>query len=190
MKVIPFYQNEKKLIQKAVKGHSQSQQLIFERFSPKMLGVCRRYIKDLHYAEDVMIEGFVQAFNKLHTFKFEGSFEGWLRMIMVRRAIAFLKKQQFVVYDEESFPSHIQDVDAGAIDQMGEEEIQNLIDELPQGYRMVFVMYAVEGYKHGEIAALLDITEGTSKSQLAKARKMLQSKLCLTHPERLGAQKL
>lgn len=141
-----------------------------------MLGVCRQYIKDIHFAEDVMVQGFLKMFTKLDTFKFEGSFEGWVRTIMVRESISYLRKQQFVVYDDEVYGKNQDQAVSQDLD-MDTEHIQQLIDALPQGYKMVFVLYTIEGYKHQEIADMLSITESTSKSQLFKARKILQEKL-------------
>lgn len=141
-----------------------------------MLGVCRQYIKDVHFAEDVMVKGFLKMFQKLETFKFEGSFEGWLRRIMIRESISYLRKQQFVVYDGELYENNQTDAITQHTD-LDTEHIQQLIDALPQGYKMVFVLYTVEGYKHHEIADMLSITESTSKTQLLKARRMLQDQL-------------
>lgn len=176
LKIISFYNNEKVLIRRAISGHPNAQRAIYEKFSPKMLGICRQYIRDLQYAEDVMINGFVKVFNNLSSFKHEGSFEGWIRQIMVREAISYLRKKQFVVFDDEvceyNTPNQIT-----ISSTMDIQYIQQLIDDLPEGYKMVFVLYAIEGYKHSEIAEMLDITEGTSKSQLFKARRMLQEKL-------------
>src|SRR5690606_17592699 len=146
------------------------------QFSPKMLGVCRMYIRDLQHAEEVMLGAFFKAFTHLGDFQEKGSFEGWLRRLMVRESISFLRSHKKVEFAEElpmeSEPG-FNDIECG----IGVEHIQQLIDELPEGYRMVFVMYAIEGYKHREIAELLKIDEGTSKSQLFKARKMLQEQL-------------
>ena len=141
-----------------------------------MLGVCRQYIKDVHFAEDVMVQGFLKMFTKLETFKFEGSFEGWLRRIMIRESISYLRKQQFVVYDDEIYEKNQSEEISQSTD-LDTEHIQQLIDALPQGYKMVFVLYTVEGYKHKEIAEMLSITESTSKTQLLKARKLLQEQL-------------
>lgn len=176
MKVIPLFRNRSQLVARAAKQDRRAQQEIFEQFSPKMLGVCRMYIRDLQHAEDVMLGAFFKAFSHLSDFQDKGSFEGWLRKIMVRESISFLRTQKKVEYSEElpvenanSFNDIQTNIDV--------EHIQQLIDELPEGYRMVFVMYAIEGYKHKEIAELLKIDEGTSKSQLYKARKMLQEQL-------------
>jgi RNA polymerase sigma-70 factor (ECF subfamily) len=178
LKIISFYSNERQLIRKATAGNRTAQKAIYERFSPKMLSVCRQYVKDVHFAEDVMVSGFVKVFKNLNAFENRGSFEGWIRRIMVRESISYLRKSQFVVYDDEVFEaSAIQHVIETSV--LDVEHIQQLIDSLPEGYKMVFVLYAIEGYKHHEIAKMLGISEGTSKSQLFKARKMLQENLKL-----------
>lgn len=178
MKIITLHSNEKQLIKKAIKRDQKAQKLLFDKFSPKMLGVCRQYIKDLHFAEDVMINGFVKVFNHLGSFQNKGSFEGWIRTIMVRESISYLRKRQFVVYDDEAMEIGGDKVsmDEGLLDV---EYVQHLIDELPEGYKAVFLLYAIEGYGHKEISEMLEISEGTSKSQLFKARKLLQENLSL-----------
>ncbi|MEY8779156.1 RNA polymerase sigma factor [Allomuricauda sp. XS_ASV26] len=179
MKIISLHNNEKQLIKKSIKGDQQAQKLLYEKFSPKMLGVCRQYIKDLHFAEDVMVNGFVKMFNHLGSYQYKGSFEGWVRSIMVRESISFLRKKQFVVYDDDAVEVReevLGPISDGLLDM---EYVQHLIDGLPEGYKAVFLLYAVEGYGHKEIAEMLAISEGTSKSQLFKARKMLQENLSL-----------
>jgi len=176
LKVIQLYKNEKQLIKKAASNHRDAQHMLYQLHAPKMLSVCRYYIKDVHQAEEVMLNGFFKVFTRLKSFKSEGSFEGWMRRIMIRESISFLRKKKQLefstddmeVYDELSNYSDAElDVD----------EIQQLIDKLPEGYRLVFNMYAIEGYKHSEIAEMLDIAESTSKSQLFKARKLLQQQI-------------
>ena len=176
MKIISIYNNEKQLIKKAAAGNHEAQKRIYEKNAPKMLGVCRQYVKDLQFAEDVMIGGFLKVFKNLDSFKFNGSFEGWIRRIMIRESISYVRKKQFVVYDDELYERN--EGESNIISsEMDVEHIQMLIDALPVGYKMVFILYVVEGYKHNEIAELLQISESTSKSQLFKARKMLQEKL-------------
>ena len=178
MKIISFYSNEKQLLKKAIKGNRDAQRTIYEKFASKMLSVCRQYIKDVHFAEDVMVNGFVKVFKNLSDFEHRGSFEGWIRRIMVRESISYLRKKQFVVFDNEVLErKEIFEEEVTSL--IDVDEVQQLIDALPEGYKMVFVLYAVEGYKHNDIAKLLEITEGTSKSQLFKARKMLQENLKL-----------
>lgn len=176
MKIIPFYTNEKQLINKAASANKQAQQALYDKHAPKMLSICRQYIKDLHFAEDVMVNGFVKVFKHLDSFKHEGSFEGWIRKIMVRESISHLRKQQFVVYDNNIIERN-DDLCTTQSSELDVAHIQLLIDALPTGYKAVFILNTIEGYKHQEIAAMLDITESTSKSQLFKARKMLQEKL-------------
>ena len=164
------------MLKKATAGNRQAQRAIYEKFAPKMLSVCRQYIKDVQFAEDVMINGFVKVFKNLDAFEHRGSFEGWIRRIMIRESISYLRKKQFVVFDDEVFEKNESMVsETSSILDM--EYIQDLIDGLPEGYKMVFVLYAVEGYKHSEIAEALGISESTSKSQLFKARKLLQRRL-------------
>ena len=176
MKIISFYSNEKQLIKKSVSGDREAQKRLYEQHAPKMLSICRQYVKDLHFAEDVMINGFVKVFKHLDSFRFEGSFEGWIRKIMVRESISHLRKQQFVVFDDTIFEKTTAPSITTSSD-LDVAHIQSLIDGLPEGYRAVFVLFAVEGYSHAEIAEMLSISEGTSRSQLFKSRKMLKEKL-------------
>lgn len=176
LKVIRLYKNEAQLIKKATQNNSEAQHVLFELHAPKMLSVCRFYISDLQHAEDVMIKGFLKVFTKIKDFQNKGSFEGWIRRIMIRESISFLRKQQLVEFATDEIEGY-DEVSNNIKSEMEVEEIQLLIDNLPDGYRMVFIMYAIEGYKHSEIAELLKISVGTSKSQLFKARKLLQKQL-------------
>jgi RNA polymerase sigma factor (sigma-70 family) len=173
LKVIQLYKSEENLIKKAKKQNRDAQRILFDRYAPKMLGACRQYIKDLQYAEDCMITGFAKVFKNLDTYKNKGSFEGWMRRIMVRECINFLRVKKPFEYTIDDFNDT--DVPFTTLGNSLElDEIQELIDELPDGYRMVFNMFVIEGYKHQEIAAILGIDVNTSKSQLFKARKQLQ----------------
>ena len=175
MKVINLHQEEKKLIELAVENNRHAQQKLYSKFSPKMLSVCRQYIKDLHQAEDIMITAFMKVFTNLKNFKHEGSFEGWIRRIMINECISFIRVQKKVKFidDENYFEESFNNIES----QFSVDDIQFLIDSLPDGYKMVFNLYAIEGYKHQEIATMLGINEGTSKSQLSHARKMLQTNI-------------
>lgn len=185
MKVIPLYKNESQLIAKATAGNREAQHLLYERFSGKMLSVCRMYIKDLQHAEEAMLNGFFKVFTHLNDFKNAGSFEGWIRKIMVRESISFLRGKKDLEFREEAIEDHRESFNTVQAD-IDADHIQQLIDALPEGYKVVFVMYAIEGYKHQEIAEILKITSGTSKSQLFKARKMLQEKLGTQKPAGYG----
>ena len=175
MKVINLHQEENEIIDLAVANNRQAQQRIYAKFSPKMLSVCRQYIKDIHIAEDVMITAFMKVFVNLSQFEKKGSFEGWIRRIMVNECISFIRVEKKIsfVEDELFFEESFNNIES----HFSVEDIQFLIDTLPDGYRMVFNLYAIEGYKHQEIASLLGINEGTSKSQLSHARKMLQEQI-------------
>lgn len=140
-----------------------------------MLGVCRQYIKDLHSAEDVMITAFMKVFSNLKNFNHQGSFEGWIRRIMVNESISFLRANKKISFmEDESFADETaNNIESG----LSVDDIQSLIDSLPDGYKMIFNLYAIEGYKHKEIADMLGINEGTSKSQLSHARRILQEQI-------------
>ncbi len=176
MKIIQLHTNEAVLIKRAIQNNREAQHALYEKHAPKMLSVCRYYIKDVQQAESAMLSGFLKVFTKLDTFKSDGVFEGWVRKIMVRESISFLRFQknlEFSIDEVTIGESHSNNINI----EMDVAKIQKLIDELPDGYRIVFVMYAIEGYKHKEIASELNITESTSKSQLFKARKLLQQKV-------------
>ena len=180
MKVIQLYKQESELIKRALKNNREAQHVLFEMHAPKMLSVCRYYIKDLQQAEEAMLNGFFKVFTQLKTFRNEGSFEGWIRRIMVRESLSYLRsKRSFEqLEDHVSELADVEYLETSLVEsQWNASDIQQLIDSLPDGYRAVFVMYAIEGYKHHEIAELLNISEGTSKSQLFKARKLLQQQI-------------
>ena len=176
MKVIQFYKNESKLIKKAIQHNREAQHVLYELYAPKMLSVCRYYIKDIQKAEEAMLNGFLKLFTNIESYRNEGSFEGWIRRIMVRESISFLRQKKTLEFKDELIEKHTESSN-NINSEIEVAQIQKLIDELPEGYKVVFVMYAIEGYKHNEIAALLNISEGTSKSQLFKARKLLQQKV-------------
>jgi RNA polymerase sigma-70 factor (ECF subfamily) len=175
LKVISLHRDEAELIRQAAENNRHAQQRIYTVHAPKMLGVCRQYIKDLHLAEDVMITAFMKVFTNLKNFESKGSFEGWIRRIMVNECISYLRVQKKVGFLEDEF--YVADTHNNIESGLSVDDIQSLIDALPEGYKMVFNLYCVEGYKHQEIATMLGISEGTSKSQLSHARKMLQEQV-------------
>jgi len=186
MKIIQLHQEEAKVIKLAVENNRQAQQQIYSRFSSKMLSVCRQYIKDIQLAEDVMITAFMKVFTNLSKFEHKGSFEGWIRRIMVNECISYLRVQKKVKFAEDEF---FVEESFNALDsQFTVDQIQFLIDALPDGYKMVFNLYAIEGYKHNEIAKMLGINEGTSKSQLSHARKMLQTQITILKKQDNGTE--
>ncbi|MDT0555775.1 RNA polymerase sigma factor [Patiriisocius hiemis] len=177
MKLISLHKNYTKLIAKAKKGNRKAQHELFQTFSPKMLSICRQYLKNTDIAEEVMLSGFLKVFTNLDSYKSQGSFEGWIRRIMVNESISQLRREKKLQFNDaaeiENSIEHVAYIET----ELEANEIQKLIDSLPEGYKTVFVLYALEGYKHSEIAELLQISESTSKSQLFKARKLLQSKI-------------
>lgn len=173
-KILSLFNHEAQLVKALRKDDPKAQRQVYEKYSSRMLGLCFRYVGDEMIAEDVMIEGFLRVFGKIGQFNEEGSFEGWIRRIMVNEALGHIRKQKRNLEDAlsdeaENFPDY-----AYADQNLNAEELLNLIGELPLGYRTVFNLYAIEGYAHSEIAELMGITESTSKSQLHRARALLQ----------------
>jgi RNA polymerase sigma-70 factor (ECF subfamily) len=175
MKVINLHQGEIETIKLAVCNNRQAQQKIYTQFSPKMLGVCRQYIKDMQLAEDVMLTAFMKVFTNLSSFQFSGSFEGWIRRIMVNECISSIRVQKKIQFLEDQ--NFFEETSNTLEESFSQDEIQSLIDHLPDGYKMIFNLYVIEGFKHKEIAQMLGINEGTSKSQLSHARKILQKQI-------------
>lgn len=177
--------DDETLVSECVRGNPKAQRVLFDRFSGKMMTVCLRYTKDLHEAEDVLQEGFVKIFKKLPDFKMEGSLEGWIRRIFVNTALDSLRKTKKFQGD-----ASLEDVDFKmstyelASDSIHTEDLMKIIQSLPEGYKVVFNLFAIEGYSHKEIADLLDISENTSKSQYSRARAYLKTKLERLHIER------
>lgn len=175
MKVINLHKEEKDLIELAIESNRHAQQQIYSKYAAKMLSICRQYIKDVHQAEDIMITAFMKVLANLKKFEHKGSFEGWIRRIMINECISFIrvhKKVKFIE-DENFFEERHNNIES----QFSVEDIQFLIDSLPYGYKMIFNLYVIDGFKHHEIANMLNINEGTSKSQLSHARKMLQENI-------------
>lgn len=165
---------ERELVQGCLKGEKRAQETLYARYARRMYAVCLRYARHELEAQDLMQEGFVRVFGKLKDFRMEGSLEGWVRRIMVHTAINHYRKKSFQQerFGLERMPE--ESVDPAAIGDLGTAEILAMVAALPDGYRMVFNLFAIEGYDHAEIAELIGCGESTSRSQLAKARRMLQ----------------
>ncbi|NEV93332.1 sigma-70 family RNA polymerase sigma factor [Psychroflexus sp. YR1-1] len=176
MKLIKLHKDLEQNIREAQRHNQKAQYRLYRQFAPKMLSVCRLYISDLHHAEDVMSTGFVKVFKNLHRFEHKGSFEGWVRRIMVTTAIDFLRQQKDIEFSTDEV-EHFEVVRMPGLTEWSVEELQEVIDELPEGYRLVFTMHVIEDYTHKAIAETLNITEATSRSQLFKARRLLKTKL-------------
>ncbi len=168
---------EEELINGCIREEKSYQQRLYKTYAGKMLVVCMRYTRNRQEAEDVLQDGFIRVFDNIKKFSFNGSFEGWIRRIMINCALrnfrkSSYQKEQIGIAEDYDIPTN-----AKIYDKLSEQELLKMIDELPDGYKMVFNLYAIEGYSHKEIADMMDINEGTSRSQLNKARKYLQKKL-------------
>ena len=168
---------EEELIQGCLNLDPTAQKQLYEKYSAKMFGVCLRYVKDYNEAEDVLITAFMKVFDRLVQYKGQGSFEGWIRRVTINEALTFLRKNRNMYLEVE-----IEKVDREPEFQKLENELEvedllNMVKRLPEGYRTVFNLYAIEGYTHKEIAKKLEINVNTSKSQLSRARKLLQKYL-------------
>ena len=172
LKVIKL-NNDSQLIEQSLKSNRKAQQLLYNKYAPKMLGLCTYYIKDIQQSEAVMLSGFFKVFTKLNQFENKGSFEGWIRKIMVWESISYLRKKDELFFTDE-IEMYEQPFENEIELNIAVEDLQQFINELPEGCKVVFNLYVIEGYKHIEIAELLQITEGTSKTQLSRARKALQ----------------
>ncbi|MDO9511942.1 MAG: RNA polymerase sigma factor [Bacteroidales bacterium] len=163
------------LIQSCCEGKASAQRAIFERYSPYMLNVCLHYFQQLNEAEEVMLKGFYTIFSKIDTYTAQGHFEAWMRRIMVNTAIDHFRKKRtngkiHFFDDLPDFASPSVPADKS----LEHKDILALVHQLPTGYRMVFILFVIEGYSHAEIAEKFGISESTSKTQLMKARKFLQ----------------
>lgn len=166
--------SESDLIAGSLRGDRKVQQALYDRFASKMYGVCLRYAGSTEEAEDVLQDGFVKVFRKLDSFRGEGSFEGWVRRIFVNTAIEYYRKRIYLQPIGDQEETQMEGKYLSILDQMAEKDIIQLVQQLSPGYRTVFNMYVIEGYTHKQIAEHLGISEGTSKSQLSRAKQLLQ----------------
>ncbi len=167
---------ELELIQACKNEDRKAQKLLYNRYSPKMFGVCMRYCKNREDAEDVLVEGFFKVLTNIHQYSGAGSFEGWIRRIMVNESLMFLRKRHNFKLTVEVSNIEIK-TNVSIEDELMAADILALLDKLPTGYRTIFNLYVLEGFKHREIAEKLGISINTSKSQLILAKKRLRSLL-------------
>ena len=166
--------SESDLIEGCLRGDRKMQYALYERFAPKMYGVCLRYAANTEEAEDILQEGFIKVYKKISSYRGDGSFEGWIRRIFVNTAIEHFRKKNYLQPITEQEESTIEGKYVSVLDSLAEKDIIQLVQQLSPGYRTVFNMYVVEGYTHKQIADILGISEGTSKSQLSRAKLILQ----------------
>ena len=165
---------ESDLIQGCLNGERRMQEELYRRFSPKMYAVCLRYAGNSEEAQDILQEGFIKIFKKLSSFRGEGSFEGWIRRIFVNTSIEHFRRKNYLQPVTEKEENTIEGKYLSVLDNLAEKDIMKMIQELSPGYRTVFNLYVIEGYTHKEIGDMLGISEGTSKSQLSRAKVILQ----------------
>jgi len=173
--------SEEKIIRGCKAGKRSAYSLLYKTYASTMFGICARYSKNRAEAEDVLQEGFIKVFSNIGKFRSEGSFEGWMKRIMVNTAINNYQKNQKLVnqqnYEDMESVGELMELSVNQNQQeevlYSKEEMQNAVLSLPEGYKVVFNLYAMEGCTHKEIAEMLNISESTSKTQLFKARKYI-----------------
>ena len=170
---------DNKFLKRLKKGDPLAQKMLYDKYAPILLGIAMRYAGSKEEAEDIIQDAFIKIFKYIKTFEQRGSFEGWLRKIVINTAIGTYRKER-----KHKFQNDFQDINETEIldndlndPDFTMDEILKAVQSLPKGYRTVFNLYAIEGYKHKEIAKILGIDESTSKSQYHRARKLLQKKL-------------
>jgi RNA polymerase sigma-70 factor (ECF subfamily) len=173
VKIVSLQTNIQEIITKAIQQDRAAQKYLYERFSPKLLSICRQYVSQIDEAEDILVTAFMKIFKNLGNLENRDQLEGWMKRIAVNESISYIrtkKNMKIESIEDHDWSGHDHNMESN----MAVQDIQGMIDRLPDGCKVVFNLYALEGYKHAEIATLLSISEGTSKSQLAYARKLLQ----------------
>ena len=171
--------DEQRLITGCKKGETWAQKQVYELYASAMFSVCVRYVSDRETARDLLQDGFIKIFTKADSYSGTGSFAGWIRRIFVTTALEYLRQNKAFLesasLDDLSYL--IEDEDVSILDKISADDLMTCVSNLPNGYRTVFNLYALEGYSHAEIANLLNISENTSRSQFMRARKILQEKV-------------
>ena len=171
------FSTEPGLIQACLKGDRNAQRHLYDTYSGKFLAICIRYLKDREHAEDVMIESFMKIFEKLPQFQQKGSFEGWMKRIVVTQALMKLRSNRHLMMEVNMEHESLYEDQQYELNHLEAADLMEMIQGLPVGYRTVFNLYILEGYSHQEIGELLGISESTSKSQLNRARNTLKEKI-------------
>ncbi|RSK34657.1 RNA polymerase sigma factor [Hymenobacter metallilatus] len=175
MKTLAFPLSDAALVAACRQGNAAAQEQLYQRFAPNMLALCLRYLRHEFDAEDVLARGFVKVFRGLHQFAGTGSLAGWVRRILVHECLSYLRRREMLTLSlEDCYTGHLATEQPSAEVELQAADLLRLVQGLPAGYRTVFNLCALEGYTHPEVATLLGISEGTSKSQLSKARALLQ----------------
>ena len=171
--------DEQEIIAACKREEAWAKRQLYEQFAPAMLSVCSRYAGDRDTARDLLQDGFIKVFTKIDTFSGSGSFSGWIRRIFVTTSLEYLRQnaafKQSVSIDE--YTDIVDEIDISVVEQLSADDLLKCIAGLPDGYRTIFNMHAIEGYSHAEIAEILDIGESSSRSQFSRARMLLQKKI-------------
>jgi RNA polymerase sigma factor (sigma-70 family) len=177
MEFTVYRAKEAELIEGCRRKNAQAQQSLYDRYAGRLHALCCRYVKEKMEAEDVFITAFTKILDRIGQFKGDGSFEGWMKRIMINESLSYLRKNKNM-YLEREIEAAGREPDYHSLESsLQAEDVMKMIDRLPSGYRIVFNMYAIDGYSHKEIAEQLGISENTSKSQLSRARMALQKML-------------
>ena len=171
--------NEKQLVKKCLEKDALAQKQLFDFYSKRMMGVCLRYAKDTEEAQDILQMGFIKVFGNLDQYKHQGSFEGWIRKIIVNTALDNIRKNKKLMRNValEKVDYQLHNSDENVLGSLSTEDLLKTIQNMPPGFRTVFNMFAIEGFSHKEIAEKLNISVSTSKSQFLRSRAYLQKKL-------------
>src|ERR1051325_908861 len=175
--------SETELVQGCLNNDRSCQEMLYKKYSSSMFGICLGYAKDRDDAKDILQEGFIKIFGNLKNFK-GGSLEGWIRRIITHTAIDFYRKKVRMQNTVDVEEVHDLAVDVSVLEELGAKDLLMLMRQLPEGAKLIFNLYIVEGYTHKEIAEMLGVTEGTSKSQFSRAKHLLQNLISKLHEER------
>lgn len=179
--------SEEELIKRCIANERQAQELLYRQHANKMYNVCLTYARDEDEACDILQEGFIKVFRNLGSYGFSGSFDGWVRKIMVNTALTFYHKKKKEAENLSMYQTFIEPAIDNILENLNAEELIRLVNQLPAKAGMVLKLFAIEGYEHKEIATLMDISEGTSKSQLNRARFLLKEAIEKQKVERKSA---
>ncbi|MCB0760089.1 MAG: sigma-70 family RNA polymerase sigma factor [Flavobacteriales bacterium] len=169
---------DQELVRACLEGSGKAQRLLYDKYSGQMMAVCLRYAGNEPDAQDMMQEGFIKVFDKLGQYSGKGSLVGWIRSVVISCALVHIRKEKrFMFHEDVEEVQHLTDDDVDAVSRMSQAEIMELIRQMPDGYRTVFNLFAIEGYSHKEIAELIEVSESTSKTQFFKAKAWLKKEL-------------
>jgi RNA polymerase sigma-70 factor (ECF subfamily) len=169
--------NEQELVKACVKGDAKAQKNLYDQYSRVMFGICLRYTGNYEEAKDVLQDGFIKVFTKIGQFSFSGSLEGWMKRVFVNTALEHYRSQKHYMMQSDIEAADAKLHEDYTVEQISRKEILAAMNKLAPGYRNVLNLYVIDGYSHAEIGEMLNISEGTSKSQLSRARVILQQEL-------------